>query len=85
MQTLARISKFLSFEQAKRLSEAYIISTFTYCLLIWMFCSKTANSLINKIHKRSLHVIYEMENANFKNLLILIPLELSMKIIFTHC
>ena len=46
----------LSFEQAKLLSEAYIISTFIYRPLIWMFCSKTANNLINKIHKRSLRV-----------------------------
>ena len=69
LRALARIRKFLSFEQAKRLSEVYIISTFTYCPLIWMFCSKTANSLINKIHKRSLRVIYEMEYANFEDLL----------------
>ena len=70
MQALARIRKFISFEQAKRLSEAYIMSTFTYCPLIWMYCSKTANNLINKIHKRSLRVIYEMEDANFEDLLI---------------
>ena len=35
-----------------------------------MFCSETANSLINKIHKRSLCVIYEMEVADFEDLLI---------------
>ena len=34
LPALARIHKFLSFEQAKCLSEAYIISTFMYCLLI---------------------------------------------------
>ena len=39
-------------ELAKHLSEAYIMSTFMHCPLIWMFCSKTANNLINKIHKR---------------------------------
>ena len=70
LQALARIWKFISFEQAKRLSEAYIMSTFTYCPLIWMYCSKTANNLINKIHKHSLRVIYEMEDANFEDLLI---------------
>ena len=69
LRALARISKFLSFEQAKRLSEACIISTFTYCPFIWMFCSKIANSLRNKIHKRSLRVTYEMEDANFEDLL----------------
>ena len=51
---LARIRKFLSFEQAKRLSKAYIISTFKYCPL------KAANNLINKIHKPSLSVAFEM-------------------------
>ena len=46
------------------------MSTFTYCPLIRMYCCKTSNHLINKIHKRSLRVIYEMEDANFKDLLI---------------
>ena len=35
-----------------------------------MYCSKTANKLINKIKKRSLRVIHEMEDANFEDLLI---------------
>ena len=63
---LARIRKFISFELEKRLSGAYIMSTFTCCPLIWVFCSKTANNLINKIHKRSLHFTYEMEDAIFR-------------------
>ena len=70
LRALARICKFILFEQAKRLSDAYIMSTFRYCLLTWMFCGKTANNLINKIHKRSLRVIYQMEDANFEDLLI---------------
>ena len=45
------------------------MSTFTHRPLIWMFCSKNANNLINKIHKRSLR-IYEMDDANFEDLLI---------------
>ena len=32
LRALAIIRKFLTFEQAKSLSEAYIISTLTYCL-----------------------------------------------------
>ena len=59
------------------------MSTFTYCPLIWMYCSKTANNLINKIHKRSLRVIYEIEDANFKDLL-RIALGLFTKTIFAH-
>ena len=60
---------------AKCLSEAYIVSTFTHWPLIWMFCSKTANILINKVHKRSTRVIYEMADATFENLLTLKRLE----------
>ena len=52
LRTLARIRKFLSFEQAKHLSEAYIISNYKH--------------FINKIHKRNLLVIYEMEDAHYK-------------------
>ena len=70
LRALARIRKFISFEQVKRLSEAYIMSTFTYCPLIWMYYCKTANNVINKIHKRSLRVMYKMEYANFEDLLI---------------
>ena len=70
LRAFARISKFISFEEEKRLSEAYIMLIFTCCRLIWMYFSKTANNLINKIHKRTLRVIYEMEYANFEDLLI---------------
>ena len=70
LQALARIRNFLSLEQAKRLSEAYITSTFKYCPLIWMFCNKTANNQINKIYKRSLRLVYQLEDENFEDLLI---------------
>ena len=70
LRALARIRKFLSLEQAKRLSEAYIMSTFKYCPPIWMFCNKTANNQINKIHKRSLRLVYQMEDENFEDSLI---------------
>ena len=46
------------------------MSSFTYCPLIWIYCSKTSNNLINKIHKGSLRVIYEMEDTNFEDSLI---------------
>ena len=61
LRALTRIRRFLSTEKAKYLSEAYILSAFKYCPLIWMFCNKTSNNQINKIHKRTLRLIYEME------------------------
>ena len=70
LRALTRIRRFLSTEQAKYLSGAYIMSAFKYCPLIWMFCNKTSNNQINKIHKRTLRLIYEMEDANFEDLLL---------------
>ena len=56
-RALERIRKCLSSEQAKHISEAYIISTFTYCPLIWIFCNNTASNLLTKSVKVS-HVLY---------------------------
>ena len=70
LRALTRIRRFLSTEQATYLSEAYIMSAFKYCPLIWMFCNKNSNNQINKIHKRTLRLVYEMEDANFEDLLL---------------
>ena len=35
-----------------------------------MFCNKTSNNQINKIHKRTLGVVYEVQDANFEHLLL---------------
>ena len=56
-RALARIIKFLSQEQTKRLSEAYIISTFKYCPPVRVLCGKTENKSIYKIYKSTLRLI----------------------------
>ena len=45
------------------------MSAFKYCPLVWMFCNKAANNQINKLHKRTLRLIYEMEDESFEDLL----------------
>ena len=70
LRALTRIRSYLSTEQTKYLSEAYIMSAFRYCPLIWMFCNKTSNNQINKIHKRTLRLVYIMQDANFEDLLL---------------
>ena len=70
LRVLTRIRRFLSTEETKYLSEAYIMSAFKYCPLIWMFCNKTSSNQINKLHKRILRLVYEMEDANFEDLLL---------------
>ena len=71
LRALTRIRRFLSTEQAKHLSEAYIMSAYIMLShVIWMFCNKTSNNQINKIHKRTLRLVYEMEDANFEDQLL---------------
>ena len=36
---------------------SFIISYFSYCPLIWMFCSKKCTKKINAVHERSLRII----------------------------
>ena len=70
IKSFDRIRRFISTEQAIYLSEAYIMSAFKCCPLILMFCYNTSNNQINKIHKRTLRLLYEMEDANFEDLLL---------------
>ena len=45
-----------------------IKSQFAYCLLVWMFCFRQSNNLINKVYERALKLIYQ-DNSNFEVLL----------------
>ena len=48
----------------------YIIkSQFSYWPLIWMFCSRNSNNLINSIYERSLRIVTNDKNSNFEDLL----------------
>ena len=43
--------------------------TFKYCPLIWVFCGKIEIKSIDKIHKCTLQLIYDEEDANFEYIL----------------
>ena len=43
--------------QKEILLTPFIISHFSYCPLIWMFCSKKSTKKINVVHERSLRII----------------------------
>ena len=69
LHALRRIIKFLTIEKAKILGNAFIDSQFSYAPLLWMFCRKTLYSKIEKIHHKTLKVIYE-SNDTYDNLLL---------------
>ena len=48
---------------------AFIFSQFGYCPLVWMFQSRTLNNRINKIHERSLRIVFKDYESTFQQLL----------------
>ena len=49
--------------------KTFIESQFSYCPLVWMFCSRTMNKKINHIHERTLRLVYQDYATSFEGLL----------------
>ena len=57
VKALNRVKNVLTNEQKKILFTSFLMSNFSYCPLIWMFCGKLANSQINPVHKRAMRAL----------------------------
>ena len=66
---LARIVKLLPFSKRRIILKTFIESQFSYCPLVWMFCSKQMNRKINHVHERALRLVYRDFNSTFEELL----------------
>ena len=56
-------------EKRDLLFNGIIKCQFSYCPLVWMFCSRRSNNLINNIHERALRATYDDHTSNFTQLL----------------
>ena len=63
VNALQRISGYTSTENLKLLINTFFMSSFSYCPLIWTFCTKTKNNKINALHKRALQLISPKEKS----------------------
>ena len=68
LKALLKISSHLNTDKKALLYKSMIKSQFAYCLLVWMFCFRQSNNLINKVNERALKLIHQ-NNCNFKVLL----------------
>ena len=66
---IARIVNFLPFHKRHIILKTFIESQFSYCPLVWMFCSRTMNNKINRIHERALRLVYQDYKTTFEDLL----------------
>ena len=57
VNALRRVSKFTDVDDLKLLINTYFLSCFSYCPIIWMFCSKAKNDKINTLHKKALKLV----------------------------
>ena len=57
LNALGRINHCMKQNQTEILLSSFIISHFSYCPLIWMFCLKKPSKKINAVHKGSLRII----------------------------
>ena len=70
LHALTRVFKHMNISQRKLIANAFIMSQFPYCPLIWMFHSRAMEHRINKIHERTLRLIYPNQHQlTFKELL----------------
>ena len=69
LHALSRVSQYMNTNQRKLVMHAFISSQFGYCPLVWMFHSRKLNNRINRIHERSLRIVYNDKVSSFEELL----------------
>lgn len=68
LHALRRLRPYLSEEKAKVLSTSFIKCQFIYAPLIWMFCNKTNYKKIERVHHKTLKVVYDID-TDYGNIL----------------
>ena len=59
---LSRLSNHLNDSQKRLILNSIVKSQFSYFPLVWMFCSRTSNNMINKAHERALRKLSDTQN-----------------------
>ena len=70
---LARGVKFMDQEKLKTVMNAFILSQFSYCPVIWMFHDRSVHNKINKIEERALRIAFKDISSKFGDLLMKAP------------
>ena len=69
LSVLSRLTKFMTFQEKRRLYKASVESQFKYCPLTWIFHGLKTNYKINRLEQRVLRLIYNDHSSSFKKLL----------------
>ena len=66
---LGHIAGYITLKKRRMFFKTFIESQFNYCPLIWMLHSQTMNNKINRLHERSLRIVYSDQSSTFEELL----------------
>ena len=69
LNALARITPYMDLNKKRLLLNAFFMSQFNYCQLVWMCHNRTKNNKINRLHERCLRLIYNDKKSSFEQLL----------------
>ena len=69
LNALTRIAPYLNHNQIGLIYNSFFKGQLSYCSLIWTFCSRRSNHLINKLQERALRIAYNDFNSSFSELL----------------
>ena len=60
---------YMDEKKRKIMYHTFITSNFNYCPLIWMFCGKTQDKKLDRVHKRALRILFNDYTTSFEELL----------------
>ena len=69
IRVLLRFSNNLNDSQKSLILNSIVKSQFSYCPLVWIFCSRTCNNMINKVNERALRVLLNDHESDFETLM----------------
>ena len=69
LNALSRLCSIIPFQKRRMLMQAFFISHFSYCPLVWMFHNRNINTRINNLHFRALGMVYREQTSTFEELL----------------
>ena len=69
ISAFSRVVPYIYEKKGKILYHTFIMSNFNYCPLIWIFCGKTQNKEIDRVHKRALRILLDDYTSSFGGLL----------------
>ena len=65
LNALSRITPFMDFSKKRKLVNAFFLSQFNYCPLVWMCHNHTVNNQINRLHERCLRLTYNDRQSSY--------------------